>query len=190
MNEVKQEAVVFDPYHVPPMPPEEQTLIIHAECQVALKTPPWFVHLRPATTDYDLVMRPPAKVWLYLYSPNSLRSGYRRSHALAAYSGTLTALNFTEDHVTRGIPADWTGADFIIEQAQGVFHLIDPKPHTKTPTQSVFRVDAVENPSTMWFKDSPIPKRDRIVGQTWFAEVDPEYRQFFTPRSLRGQQLV
>lgn len=62
LNKCKQEAVVFDPYHPPPMPPAEQTLVIHAECYVALKTPPWFVHLRPATTDYDRVMRPPASV--------------------------------------------------------------------------------------------------------------------------------
>ena len=190
LNKIKQEAVVFDPYHLPPMPPEEQTLVIHAECHVALKTPPWFVHLRPATTDYDRVMRPPAKVWLYLYSPNSLRLGYRRSRALAAYSGTLTALNFTEDHIPQGIPADWTGADFLIEHARGVFQFTDPKPHTRTPTQSVFRIDVEENPSTVWLKESPIPKRERVVGQTWFTEVDPEYRQFFTPRSLRGQQLV
>ena len=66
----KGEAVVFDPYHPPPIIPEspaQQTLVIHAECDVALKTPPWFVHLRPATTDYDRVMRPPASRFGFTY---------------------------------------------------------------------------------------------------------------------------
>lgn len=186
----KEEAVVFDPYHPPPMPPAQQTLVIHAECDVALKTPPWFVHLRPATTDYDRVMRPPASVWLYLYHPKTLRSRNRRPRAIAAYSGTLTALNFTEDHDPPGIPADWTGADFVIEQSQDVFHLTHPRPHTRTPTQSVFRVDIEEDPSTVWLTDSPTPKRERLVGQMWYQKVDPEYKQFFTSRSLKGQQLV
>jgi hypothetical protein len=190
LNQCKQEAVVFDPHHPPPAMPPQQTLIIHAECHVALKALPWFVHLRPATTDYDRAMRPPGSVWLYLYNPNALRSGFNRPRAMAAYSGTITALNFTEHHANQGIPADWTGADFVIEQNNGVFRLTDPKPHTTTPTQGVFRIDVVEPPSTVWLKDSPTPKRERVVGKTRVQEVDPEFRQFFTSRSLQGRHLV
>ncbi len=49
-------------HHGPPTP--EQTLVIHAECSTILKSLPWYIHLRPATTDYDKAMRPPASVWL------------------------------------------------------------------------------------------------------------------------------
>src|SRR5207248_2252613 len=117
--------------------------------------PPWFVHLRPATTDYDGAMRPPAQVWLYLYPPKSLHPGVPRPPAQAAYSGTLTALNFTEFHTNRGIPADWRSADFVIEQDDGVFHLTDPRPHTRTPTQGIFRIDGREDPSIIWLAESP-----------------------------------
>lgn len=190
LNQCKQEAVIFDPYNPPPPPPTQQTLVIHAECHVALKVPSWFVHLRPATTDYDRVMLPPGAVWLFLYSPGTLQLGLPRPSPLAAYSGTLTALNFTEYHPQRGIPADWQGADYVIEQDRGVFHFTDPKPHTKTPTQGVFRIEAQEDPSTLWLTESPRPKLEKIIGETRISELDPEFQQFFTDRSLRAGKLV
>jgi hypothetical protein len=53
INRCKQEAVLFDPRDPPPPIGGEQTLVIHAESNVSLKSCPWFVHLRAATTDYD-----------------------------------------------------------------------------------------------------------------------------------------
>ncbi len=121
--------MMFDPLNPPPPHTSIQTLVIHAECHTTLKATPWFVHLRPATTDYDRVMRPPAAVWLYLYEPGSLRIGRRRRPATAAYSGMLTALNFTENHLQhRGISADWRNADYVIEIERGIPCLNPTKP--------------------------------------------------------------
>jgi hypothetical protein len=191
LNRCKSEAILFDPNNPPPPPTGEQTLIIHAECDVAIKPSPWFVHLRAATTDYDRAMRPPAPVWLYLYSPGTLRVGQPRPPAIAAYSGRLTALNFTEYHPReQGIPADWNNADYVIEQANRIFHLSKPTPQTRTPTQGVFRVETQEDPMTVWLSRDPSPRLEPIVGETWLTEIEPEYRQFFTRQSLEGARLV
>jgi len=39
----------------------QETLVIHAECSTILKSLPWYIHLRPATTDYDRAMRLPGR---------------------------------------------------------------------------------------------------------------------------------
>jgi hypothetical protein len=98
LNQCREEAMQFDPLNPPPPQIPEQTLVIHAECHAALKATPWYVHLRPANTDYDKEMRPPGAVCLYLYKPGSLQVGRSRPTPTAVYSGTLTALNFTENH--------------------------------------------------------------------------------------------
>src|SRR5439155_3584266 len=191
LNRCRSEAIVFDPNNPPPPPAGELTLVIHAECDVSIKPSPWFVHLRAATTDYDRAMRPPASVWLYLYSPGTLRFGHPRPPAVAAYSGRLTALNFTEFHPReRGIAADWSNADYVIEQVNGIFHLSQPTPHTRTPTQGVFRVGTQEDPTVVWLSRDPSPRLEPIVGETWLSETEPEYRQFFTRQSLEGARLV
>jgi hypothetical protein len=191
LNQCRSEAMLFDPLNPPPALNPEQTLVIHAECHTSLKSAPWFVHLRPSVTDYDKAMRPPAAVWLYLYEPGSLRVGHPRPRATVAYSGTLTALNFTEHHPRhRGISADWRGADFVIEIDRGIPCLTEPKPHTSTPSQGVFRVEAKENPETVWLTDSPSPKLERVVGERRVSDVDPEFRRFFTRQSLQGASLL
>jgi hypothetical protein len=190
LEQCKQEAVVFNPFNPPtPLLPQD-FLIIHAECLVGVRPTPWFVHLRPATTSYDRLMLPPVSVWLYLYPAGTLEPGGLRPQPTAAYSGTITALNFTEHHPQRGIPADWQGADYVIEQEQGVFHLTETRPHTKTPTQGVFRIEQEEDPSTVWLTENPTPKMERVVGEEWFEVLDPEFQEFFTPRSLREGSLV
>lgn len=191
LEQCRSEAVVFDPFNPPQQPTPEQTLVIHAECALSPKSPPWYVHLRPATVDYDRAMRPPSAVWLYLYPVGSLAPGRPRPPATAAYSGTLTALNFTEHHLQKGIPADWQQADYVVEQSGRVFQLTLPKPHTTvTPTQGVFRVDAKESPTTVWVTESPAAKRERIVGDSRKTDVDYEFLKFFTKRSRDGQSLV
>ena len=191
LNQCKDEAVLFDPYNPPPTQHPEYTLIVHAERHAQLKAPPWFVHLRPPTTTYDRAMRPPSSIWLYLYQPGSLKPGHRRPPAESAYSGNITALNFTEYHADRGIPADWRNADFVIEQQAGVFGLAKPTAHSgRTPTQGVFRIDKQERPSTIWLTASPSPKRERVVGAQWTTDLDPDLRQFFTPSSVQAGRLV
>jgi hypothetical protein len=190
LNQCRDEAILFDPLQPPPPLTSQQTLVIHAECDTGLKISPWFVHLRPDTTDYDQAMRPPAAVWLYLYEPGSLRMGQARPPAKAVYSGTLTALNFTEYHPRyRGIPADWREADYVIEIDGGIPHLRDPTPKTTTPSQGIFRVDLMENSETLWLTESPAPKIERIVGEKRLTDVDPEFRRFFTKPSLASGRL-
>jgi hypothetical protein len=191
LNQCRAEAMLFDPLNPPPPLTSQQTLVIHAECHTALKNPPWFVHLRPDNTDYDKSMRPPTAVWLYLYNPGELRIGQPRPLAIAAYSGTLTALNFTEEHSRYpGISADWQGADYVIEIKSGIPCLTEPKPHTRTPSQGIFRVEGKENQETVWLTESPKPKLERVVGVRRVSEVDPEFRRFFTKQSLEGGGLL
>lgn len=191
LNQCRAEAILFDPLKpLPPLTPE-QTLVIHAECHTSLTPHPWFIHLRPDSTDYDKAMRPPAAVWLYLYKPGTLQSGKRRPSAVAAYSGTLTALNFTEKHPQyRGISADWNAADFVIELKGGVPCLTEPTPHSSTPSQGIFRVESKELTDTVWLTESPKPVLERVVGDHRISQVDPEFRQFFTKKSLMGGQLL
>ncbi|BBO06295.1 hypothetical protein SG09_56450 [Bradyrhizobium ottawaense] len=191
LNQCRAEAILFDPLNPPPPLPSEQTLVIHAECHTVLKPHPWFVHLRPDNTDYDKAMRPPAAVWLYLYEPGVLKTGTRRPSAIVAYSGTLTALNFTERHPRhRGISAGWSAADYVIEWRAGVPRLTEPTPHTNTPSQGVFRVEAKEATDTVWLTESPRPTLERVVGEEHLSRIDPEFRQFFTNKSLREGQLL
>jgi hypothetical protein len=191
LNQCRAEAILFDPLQPPPLLTSQHTLVIHAECDTGLKIFPWYVHLRPDTTEYDAAMRPPAAVWLYLYEPGSLQIGKRRPPATAVYSGTLTALNFTERHPRHaGISADWREADYVIEIEAEVPHLREPTPKTTTPSQGVFRVDGRENPDTVWLTESPAPKIERIVGERRVSDVDPEFRRFFTRPSLSGGKLL
>ncbi len=191
LNQCRSEAMPFDPLNPPPPLNPEQTLVIHAERHTNLTPPPWFVHLRPENTDYDKAMRPPAAVWLYLYEPGALRPGQPRPPATAAYSGTLTALNFTENHPRhRGISADWRGANYVIEVESGVPRLLEPKAQTTTPSQGVFRVRAPENPETVWLTETPVPKLERVVGVRRISEVDADVRQFFTKQSRDARGLL
>ncbi|NHZ37851.1 hypothetical protein [Massilia rubra] len=191
LQQCKAEAKVFDPANPPPALRPEQTLVVHAECSIELKPLPWHVHLRPASTAYDKEMRPPGAVWLYLHMKNALRRYGSRPLAETAYSGTLTALNFTEYHPQRGIPANWQGADYVIEQNNGIFQLVAQEVGaTNTPSQAVFRIDSVEEPTTVWVSDSPNPRRERRPGPTRLSQTDPDFLQFFTPRSVKGGQLV
>jgi hypothetical protein len=191
LNQCRAEAMPFDPLNPPPSPTPEQTLVIHGERHASLKPLPWYIHLRPATTDYDKAMRPPAAVWLYLYDPGSLHAGRTRPKATGAWSGTLTALNFTEHHPKhRGISADWRGTDYVIELRNGIPCLTEPKPHTKTPSQGVFRLDTVQTPETVWLTETPKPQLERVVGRTRVSEVDPEFRRFFTSQSLAKGGLL
>jgi len=191
LNQCRAEAMLFDPLQPPPPLTSEQTLVIHAECDTGLKISPWYVHLRPDTTDYDKAMRPPAAVWLYLYEPGSLRLGHPRPPATAVYSGTLTALNFTEHHPRHvGIPADWREADYVIEIERGVPHLREPKLQTSPPSQGIFRVDVRETSEVVWLTESPALKIERLVGERKLSDVDPEFRRFFTRPSLAGGRLL
>ena len=191
LKQCRAESIVFDPLNPPPPQRPEQTLVLHAEMHNAVGSPPWFVHLRPNNTDYDRAMKPPAAVWLYLYPPGSLQPGQPRPAATSAYSGTLTALNFTERHPRYpGISADWQNADHVIELRGGVPCLVESSPNTTTPSQGVFRVESREDEKTMWLTENPEPKLEREVGKRLVSEVDPEFRRFYTPRSLSGGGLL
>jgi hypothetical protein len=109
----------------------------------------------------------------------------------AAYSGTLTALNFTEHHPTKGIPADWDGADYVIEQHGGIFRLVEQEmTHTRTPSQAVIRIDSVEDPTTIWVSEDPRPRRERIASSARLVAIDPEFLEFFNKGSVKDGRLV
>lgn len=187
----RDEAILFDPLNPPTWPPGSQTLVIHAERHAGLGHVPWFVHFRPSTTVYDRAMRPPAAVWLFLYPPGSLSVGKQRPAPTAAFSGTLTALNFTERHPKYpGIPADWNDADYVIEFMNRVPCLIAPTPHSDTPSQGVFRVEAQADPRALWLSKAPVVRTERVVGETRLSDIDPEFQRFFTKQSISMDKLV
>jgi hypothetical protein len=190
LNQCRDEAIVFDPFHPPAPPGSQDVLIIHAECQAALSSPPWFVHLRPSTTKFDRKISPPGRVWLYLYSPGALSSGFPQSPPKAAYSGARTGINFTDRHPAHGIPADWADADYVIKEERHVFHMRPPGPQAKAPTQGVFRIETEEDPTAVWLSVAPTPKLEPVVGSEWPTELDPGFERFFTPASVRAGQLV
>lgn len=191
LRQCRDEAVIFDPANPPPDLHPQQTLVVHAETELNLKPLPWYVHLRPSSIAYDKEMRPPGAAWLYLHKRGVLAADGLRPPASAAYSGTLTALNFTEHHPEQGIPADWTGADYVIEQRGGVFRLVEQEmAFVRTPSQAVIRIDAVEDPSTVWVSEDPRPRRERISSSARFIQTDPEYLQFFSKGSVKDGKLV
>jgi hypothetical protein len=190
LNRCKLEAILFDPLNPPPPQSTEPTLVIHAECRTNLKSAPWFVHLRPTTTRYDDAMRPPAGVCLHLYDQGCLHRGRPRPIAKASYSGTLTALNFTETHPQyHGITGDWRGADYVIEMDDGIPCLTQPRANIDTPSQGIFRVEAQEKLETVWLTESPVPTLERVVGPTRVSEIDPEFIKFFTASSVKKGKL-
>jgi hypothetical protein len=130
-------------------------------------------------------------VWLYLHSPGTLKPGFPPPLAQAAFSGAITAINYTEFHPeTQGIPAAWGGAEYVIEEDSGVFHLRGPIPHTKPPTQIIFRADKKEDVNTIWVSESPQPDLERIAGDEWTSKLDSGFRRFFTRASSRGPDLI
>jgi hypothetical protein len=160
----RNEAVLFDPLNLPPISSPEATLVVHAEQHVkSLRRLPWHIHLRPSITDYDDIMAPPAPIWLYLYPIGSLASGTPRPRPQRVVSGRITALNFTEHHPERGIPADWQAANYVIEERRGVLQPSGRAPYTTTPTQCVFRINSDEDPDTLWFSKSPEPREERVL---------------------------
>jgi hypothetical protein len=190
LESCRDEAIPFDPNHPPPPLDPQPTLIIHAESHTTLQAPPWFVHFRPSTTLYDKLMRPPSPVWLFLYPPQSLTPARTRPIPQAAYSGTITALNFTEHHPTKGTPASWTQAPYIIEDQGGVFAVTQSRPATKTPTQGVFSIQAEEPASTLWLSENPAAKMEKTVSEERIEDLEPKFQRFFTTRSLRNGRLV
>jgi hypothetical protein len=191
LRQCRDESKVFDPANPPPDLRAEQTLVVHAEAEISLKPLPWHVHLRPSSTAYDKEMRPPGAVWLYLHKKGVLDRYKPVPVADAAYSGTLTALNFTEHHPTKGIPADWDGADYVIEQHGGIFRLVQQEmTHVRTPSQAVIRIDSAEDPTTIWVSEDPRPRRERIASSARLVQVDPDFLEFFTKGSVKEGKLV
>ena len=191
LNQLRKEAVLFDPRVVPPLPNAEQTVVIHAELHAMMKPHSWFVHLLLGTTDYDKALRPPAAVWLYLYQPGELRPGTPRPRPTSAHSGLLTALNFTKNHPNYpGIAGDWQAADYTIEAEQGIFKVTERKPHGGAVTQCVFRVDSQEDPEAVWLTGRPTITIEPVVGHTTTEDVDRDLRSFFTKQSVQGGKLI
>ncbi|MDQ3816083.1 MAG: hypothetical protein M3362_00135 [Acidobacteriota bacterium] len=187
----RDEAVPFNSYQPPDPPPSEDTLIIHAESSETIPAPPWFVHLTPADTRLDPVMRLAGNVWLYLYAPGALAPGYPTVAPVAAFSGTITAVNYTQHHPRRGISASWSSADYVIaEDSAGVFHFGKPGSSTLSPTQCVFRIDAIENTEVVWLSTKPVPELEPVVEKEWASEIPVRFARFFSGPSVYMNQLV
>jgi hypothetical protein len=191
LQRCRDDAKTFDPADPPPELHPKQTLVVHVEAGIALKPLPWHVHLRPSSTTYEKEMRPPGAAWLYMHGRGVLRPHGPRPVADAAYSGTLTALNFTEYHPAQGIPADWNGADYVVEQHGQIFRLVERETtQVRTPSQAVIRIDSIEDPVTVGVSEDPRPRRKRIPSPSQLIQADPEFLEFFTPGSVKGGKLV
>jgi hypothetical protein len=130
-------------------------------------------------------------VWLYIHDPGTLRAGFQPPKAKAAYSGTITAVNYTEHHPRfRGIPAAWRSTDYEIEELRRVFHIVPPAARRDAPTQIVFRVDEEQDPNTIWVSKVPQPRQERVVIDEWTSDLDPGFAKFFTRASVSKKRLV
>jgi hypothetical protein len=139
------------------------------------------------TIVYDSLLKLKLPVWLYLHPLGSLKPGAPPPRPSAVFSGICTAVNYTEFHPIKGIPAEWGGADYVIEEDDGVFRLTPPIPHTKPPIQSVFRLDGREDSNTIWVSEIPLPREELITGKVWTSQLDPGFERFFTRASLKGR---
>ena len=91
LERCRDEAVLFDPIDPPPRPQAQETLVLHVETDLTLPSPKWFVHLLPATTDYDKVMRLNARTALQctqvLLPGMRAAGGFLEEHPVNGYSG-------------------------------------------------------------------------------------------------------
>lgn len=203
LSQCYAEAIPFREEALPPLGADDDTtptVVIHAEGQALTRLLPWFLHLRLPTESYDKLLAPPANAWLYLYplgSLSALRPGSPRPNPQKAYSGSVTALNFTERHPKHpGIPADWRQASGVIEPQGTIFALRQPPGIAVAVSQCVINLEAEEDPRTRWFKKKPSADEELVVaegeglGLEKILPVDPDLLRFFTRASVQGTSLL
>ena len=175
-----------------PPPPDDQTLIIHAEAESLTVAVNDHIHLRLETNERDTILNPGGDVWVYFYKEGELSQAKPRPRAQAAFSGVLTALNHTQKHPRNpGIPAAWQDATFIIEPVSQVYKLL--KPSEMGPlvmTQSVIRIQKKESPDVIWIKNPEQPTSlHESIPHTLYP-VKPDFRSCFMLSSVQGDQLL
>ncbi len=196
LNECRDEAQLYDPNATPPDNSERTDLIaIHAEAERPPSVPlPWHIHLCLTTPAFDKLIRPPTYVRLFLYPPNTTRSGWQFATPFAAYSGALTGQNLTASnpHVGRnGISARWQAAQFRIMD-RGFALVVEPDcpPEWEVTTQAVLTVDAESDSHESLFSEAPRVESKLITGERRLSEVDADMARFFKRQSVEEHNLV
>jgi len=88
-------------------------------------------------------------------------------------------------HSQNRLRPGWRACQFWALASDGIFQHA-----ASTPSQGIFRVESKELTDTVWLTESPKPVLERVVGDHRISQVDPEFRQFFTKKSLMGGQLL
>jgi len=139
-------------------------LVIHAETAfIPTKPTPWHVEVCLNSEDCDTILKPPAEVRLYLYDVGVLSSGMFDKSPLAAYSGFLTGVNFTQRNkstIGQGTPAEWQEADFQVTDKAHIlnFHDTEP-PDPGVTTQAVVNIEAEVREVEYLFSSRPCIRR-------------------------------
>jgi hypothetical protein len=191
----RDEARIFSPDTLPHGEWERIDMVaIHAEAAVLPGGAwPWHVRLGLSTAIYDWLLRPPADVHLFLYESGALRFGWAKAEPIAAYAGSLTALNFTGIHPkTKGIPADWSAASYAITEANsGILHLVPPyAPAREVTTQAVINIEGISNRRDALLSETPKIESRMEPGEPTFTRLDPDMARFFRKDSREGGALV
>jgi hypothetical protein len=203
----RNEATPFSHMAPPIIVQRDDVVAIHAEMDVTpTDSLPWHVHLCLETDQYDEMLRPPVKVRLYLYSPGRLQHGWWESEPVRVLKGKLTGLNLTArnpDAADAGTQAQWRTAEYGITETRGVLAFgLEQRAERTVATQAVISIsgdatvrdDAVVRDdgiiSEYHFSKPPRIEFQNVLGPRAVRNVDPDVREFFSPRSVEGQNLV
>lgn len=192
----RDEASDYDPDMAPPNDTRrEDTLVIHAEGHLDANSGlPCRIHLCLDSPNYDDLLTAPVPVRLFLYENGSLTRGWQAAIPKAAFSGVLSGLNLTglNPSVRRGgTTAEWSSANFNIEEAGGVLVLGDAGPPRRgVTTQAVLAIDAIADTQEALFTEKPRIDQRLISGTERFAAVDPDMRKFFRKADVHAAGLL
>ncbi|MEF8726651.1 MAG: hypothetical protein V5B34_00275 [Accumulibacter sp.] len=173
----------------------EDILVIHAEGELTPdRNLPCRIHLCLDSADFDGLLSAPAPVRLFLYPRQALRHGWQDANPTAAFSGTLTGVNFTAANPNAkgsGTTAAWSAADFNIAEQEGVLALLPSgQPTRNVTTQAVLYISAPSSTSEALFAERPRVEIQPISGPERLSPIDLDMRRFFRARHIQHDQLL
>lgn len=192
----RSEASPYDPDIAPPNDTRrEDILVIHAEGQIDGDSGlPCRIHLCLDSSTYDQMLAAPVPVRLFLYHKGALANGWQNAMPTTAFAGVLTGLNLTglNPNAGRGgTTAEWSAADFNIEENAGIPTLTDPRPPSReVTTQAVLSIEQVSNPDEALFSEKPRVEQRTIPGADRFAAIDADMRRFFRSSDVQPTGLL
>lgn len=193
----RREATLYNPDLSPlDLAQRDELLVIHAEAGASPAGPlPWRIHLCLNSEQYDELLSPPARVRLLLYPPHSLLGGWQHATPHAAYTGSLTGLNFTglnSRALRGGTPAEWQAASFSVVESRAVLVMVNSAGPvgSRVTTQAVLSINTPANPKESLLSDEPKMTSVPVPGEVRRSAIDPDMRRFFRRKDVEGSSLL